>query len=235
MFLKIYERKDKIFLHSNAPLLDERIKYLRFWSKNGAVKETLQRIAQTLLIISECLNLKNKMIVTVTEIELAAKKWDLHRRKNTKNIKFATITKTSFIRHACCWLTSIKRLNSKTNNHAILSKQINQYVDYMRHDKGLSEDTIKVRVRFLNEFISFIGKSIKSLDRLSIALIDEVLKKKRHSDGCSRLTMKGYASIIRSYLIYVEERKWCTPGLAKSIKHIRVYQVGDTATWSFME
>ena len=104
MFDKIFSRKSNILLHSHAPLLNERIQYLQYWEENGAVKATLQRIAQIILSIADNLNLKGKKFISVADIKEVAEKWDKQRRKNGVHIKFATISKSSYIHHARFWL-----------------------------------------------------------------------------------------------------------------------------------
>ena len=37
--------------HLDAPLLEERLMYLQYWHDNGAVTNTLRKIAQYLLVI----------------------------------------------------------------------------------------------------------------------------------------------------------------------------------------
>src|ERR1700722_5121203 len=166
MFDKIFCRKSNILLHSQAPLVNERIKYLQYWAENGAVKATLRRIAQIILSIAEHLNLKDKRLISIANIKEIAENWDKQRRKNGTIIKFAVITKSSYIHHALSWLNSINRLENAINDKIPFSIQLNQFINYMRLEKGLSETTILVRIRFLIHFFSFIEKSIHSLDKL---------------------------------------------------------------------
>lgn len=235
MFDKIFCRKSNILLHSQAPLVNERIKYLQYWAENGAVKATLRRIAQIILSIAEHLNLKDKRLISIANIKEIAENWDKQRRKNGTIIKFAVITKSSYIHHALSWLNSINRLENAINDKIPFSIQLNQFINYMRLEKGLSETTILVRIRFLIHFFSFIEKSIHSLDKLNIALVDKILEKKRFVDGCKRRTMRGYASILRAFLAFAEDHKWCCPGLASSIQSIRVYEhesLPEGPSWS---
>lgn len=223
MFEKIFKRKNTILLHFNAPLLDERIRYLQYWKKNGAVDVTLRRMAHIVLSVAKSLNLKGKKLVTITEINEAANKWDKQRRRNGAN-RFGTITKSSYIHHARFWLISINRLKDTIDYKTSFSPQLHQYITHLRSEKGLSETTISVWIRFLIQFFLFIEKSIHSLAELNIALIDKMLKKKHFEDGCNRITMRCYASILRAFLIFAEAHKWCRLGLSASIQRIRVYE-----------
>ena len=51
-----------------------------------------------------------------------------------------------------------------------------------------------------------------------------MLVKKYNVDGYSRRTVQSYASVIRSFLRYAENQKWCRANLADSIKAPRVYR-----------
>jgi hypothetical protein len=65
MFNKIFKRDFTINKHMNAPLLEERLKYLQYWDELGRSINTLQSIAQYLLRIVDYLNLESSDIITV--------------------------------------------------------------------------------------------------------------------------------------------------------------------------
>lgn len=233
MFDKIFSSKRDILLHHHAPLLKERIGYLQYWVENGAVRATLQRLAQITLSIAQNLNLKSGKLVSIADIKECAEKWDRQRRQ--KKIKYSAITKTSYIHHALSWLSSINRLENTIEYLTAFSHELHQYVTHMRSELGLSETTISVRIRFLNQFFLFIEKFIHSLGELNIELVDKMLKKKRFEDECKRRTMRGYASILRAFLAFAEDHNWCRRGLAASIQSIRVYEhesLPEGPSWS---
>jgi hypothetical protein len=54
LFNEIFERRKALQRHTSALLLEERLQYLQYWSDNGAVANTLRRIAQHLIIERLC-------------------------------------------------------------------------------------------------------------------------------------------------------------------------------------
>ena len=64
LFNKIFERRHALRRHVNAPLLEERLKYLQYWSDNGATLSTLRFIAHYLLAIIDYLKLQKKKVIT---------------------------------------------------------------------------------------------------------------------------------------------------------------------------
>jgi hypothetical protein len=112
LFYKIFEREDAINRHLNAPLLHERVKYLQYWANNGAALRTLEQIAPYLLLIIDYLDLKNKKLVTVAEIEKAGLLWVTTKNKPRKiQADYSKIAKNRFIYYAVRWLKMINRLS----------------------------------------------------------------------------------------------------------------------------
>ena len=55
VFQKIFVQSHTIARHSTAPLVEERVMYLQYWSDHGAVTSTISIMAQYLLIIIQFL------------------------------------------------------------------------------------------------------------------------------------------------------------------------------------
>jgi site-specific recombinase XerD len=102
------------------------------------------------------------------------------------------------------------------------SMLIIRYVDYMRLERGLSEETIKKRIPRLNDFFKRLGDGFP-LNRLDISHVDKILEK-YNIDRYSRRTIQSYAAVIRAFLTYTEGQGWSPQGLAKSIKIARIYK-----------
>jgi site-specific recombinase XerD len=62
------------------------------------------------------------------------------------------------------------------------------------------------------------------LRRITITDLDEAIARKWRDDGYARLSVRAYASSLRSFLRYAESRGWCTRGLAASVALPRLYQ-----------
>jgi len=75
MFEEIIKRKYYAQKHINAPLLEERKKYIQQWIDTGHSISTIKSVANYLLRIIEFLSLTNKRIVSLEELKIAANKW----------------------------------------------------------------------------------------------------------------------------------------------------------------
>ncbi|MCL5261169.1 MAG: tyrosine-type recombinase/integrase [Gammaproteobacteria bacterium] len=222
---KLYSRYHFLHKHLTAPMLQERLKYLQYWKDNGAIPLTLKRISAYLLLIIDYLNLENKKIVTVAEIEKAAEKWAIaenqHWRKPGEYSKFA---KQRFIADATRWLKMINRLEEVKPEEIKFVKELSGYINYMRHEQGLSERTILSRDFHLKNFLTLVSKVTDKLNKLDCLMIDGIIEHKQKIDNYARVSIQDYTSIIRSFIRYAEHKKWCRRGLAASIKTSRVYK-----------
>jgi integrase/recombinase XerD len=225
LFNKIFERRHALQRHVNAPLLEERLKYLQYWSDNGATLSTLRFIAHYLLAIIACLKLQKQEVVTLKEIRKAANKWS---KRSTGNIymRQQDFSRTAMMRFksvAIEWLDMLGRLEHPEIKATTASKLIAQYVDYMDQERGLSKTTINRQICILKKFFKCIGENC-SLHQLSVSDIDKALTHEQYIKGCCRRTIQAQAAVVRALLAYAEEKGLCQNGLAKFIKMARVYK-----------
>jgi site-specific recombinase XerD len=167
------------------------------------------------------LDLEKNNIVTISEIHKAAEKWA--GRPADRKQGFSKGSMMRFKSVATGWLYMLGRIKypeEKTNPSLEL---VTQYVDYMRDERGFSEKTIYPRISVLRDFVRHLGGHC-SLENLDILRIEEILKSKHDVVGLCRRTIQSYASNIRSFLRYLEEKGFCQQGLAESIKLARTYR-----------
>jgi integrase/recombinase XerD len=227
-FGDIFKCEETIQSHVDAPLLEERLQYLEWWSKNGASKKTLYDIALNLLHASTYINFKKNIKITRKEVEKAATKWAYQTNKPQVSTKFPLRRRCDFIRIVIRWLMVLGRLTSTQKNDTPFSKEMSQFVNYMRDEQGLAEGTIELRIGLLEDFFTCILKmKINSLRALKIQTIDNVLMKKHNSSNYAQGTIRNYTSAIRIFLRFAESKNWCKNGLAESIKAPRVYSLAS--------
>lgn len=225
LFYKIFKHKNAINRHLSAPLLNERIKYVQYWADSGAITETLKRIAQYLLLYIDYLNLENKKLVTVTEIEKAWLTWATTKNKPLKKqADYSGFAKNRFISYAIRWLKMINRLVIASPKNFPFSEKLTNYIDYMRQQQGLSETTIYSRNSLLHNFLTLVCNKAKNLNCLDPLIIDKIIAHKLNIDKYSRRSIQYYISIVRTFLRYAEKNNWCQKGLAASIKIARNYK-----------
>jgi len=221
---KIFERRIALQRHATAPLLKERLMYLQYWAENGAVNNSLRKIAQYLLVIMDYLNFYHLRVVSIREIEKAADCWAKNEKIKKRKNAYSKIARARFMNDALGWLNMLGCLEKKPTRRIPFDELFKQYVTYMRVEQGLSESTIKSRTLQLQGFLIEINKKCKAFNKITLLLIDDVLNKKYKVDGYSRRSIQSYASVIRSFLRYAETQSWCQKSLADSIKTPRVYR-----------
>jgi integrase/recombinase XerD len=224
LFNKLFEQRETLRRHATAPLLKERIMYLQYWADNGAVDNSLRRIAQYLLVVMEYLKFFKLRMIAVNDIEQAAEKWATKQSILHRKGSYSKFAQARFIHDACHWFKMLGCLKEQSKPATPFSKELNQYIDYMRLEQGLSENTINGRFIQLRNFLINIYEKKKTLATITPLTVDEVLAKKYNKDGYSRISVQHYASVVRSFLRYIENQRWCQKGLANSIKAPRVYK-----------
>lgn len=233
-FEQIYKDKKKIQCHLEAPLLKERLQYLEWWAVNGAAKQTLQHKATNLLRATFYINFKKKE-VTLKEIVEAEQRW-AYRRKGKLEYKKKSRRRAGFKKDATRWLKMLGRLTPPPRYDTPFSKKIIQFIAYMRHEQGLSEGTIELRLKHLKDFFNCVlGLKITSLRNLDIPIIDMILIKKHSISNYTRDTIRSYSSTIRVFMRYAAAKKWCQKSLTESIRTPRTYKLESlpsSPTWA---
>ena len=224
LFNRLFERRKALLRHTTASLLKERLKYLQYCADCGAAKSTLRSIAQYLLLVIDYLKFYKLRKVSVSDIERAAEQWASNKVARRRKNNYSKFAKARFIRAAYQWLEMLECLKKQSKPPIPFTEQLDQYIDYMRLEQGLSENTISGRFGQLRDFLIKIHEKRKTPSTITPLTIDEVLIKKYNTDSYSRRSVQHYASVVRSFLRYMENQGWCQKGLANSVKAPRVYK-----------
>ena len=226
MFNEIFTCPRTIERHLAAPFVEQRLNYLNDCAEHGASRSTLRFIAANLLAINDYLNLGTEGDISSAQIEAAADRW-IKRPKQYHRRKDSSATRTKFISDAKHWLCFLDRLHQEPVAPCPEAHLLAEFADYMEHERGWSPQTIRTRCTLLTEFLRRVCGPHHSLSDLTIADIDQAIARKRSVDGCARVTVQAYASVLRAFFRYAETRGWCTPGLTSAITAPRAFQ-GET-------
>ncbi|HEY5869068.1 MAG TPA: tyrosine-type recombinase/integrase [Candidatus Tectomicrobia bacterium] len=226
MFTQIFTCPRAIARHCAAPFAESRLRYLQYWAARGASRATLRLIAANLLAINTSLNLGAEGDISLAQIETAAERWiqrphQHHRRKDS------AATRVKFIATAQHWLRFLYRLHQEPVPPCPEAPLLAEFADYMAHERGWSPQTIRTRCLGITAFLRRVCGPHRPLRTVTIADIDHALGMKHRADGCARVTVQAYASVLRAFFRYGETRGWCTPGLAAAITAPRVFH-GET-------
>lgn len=231
MFQRLYEHPHALKRYLSTALLDERLRYLTHYAEQGAARTTLRQIANYQLTIIDYLKLSEMRAITRTEIETAAERWAHYRAGLLGKDGFLPKPKNIFMTHCTHWLNFLGWLATTASPPHPFAQFISEFVDFMREERGLSSQTIRNRCRVLEVYLEQICAEQVSLSDLTITHIDDILLHRINQMKYSRTTIKKYASVLRAFFRYAEQRGWCRHGLADAIKAPRVY-VHETRPYS---
>ena len=225
MFDQLFRRRAAVRRHLNSPLLQERLEYLRYRANQGYTLTTLRSLAADLLLIQNLLGLATSSdSIGLVAVQVGSEPLGLIVGPGTLITKMADVGREQLLSRAVRWLRFLGRLRLPSEVPPAYRSLIEEFADYMRVQKGLSEETIQTRRWYVEDFLGWFFRDHNSLQQITITDVDEAIARKGRDDGYARLSVQVYASGLRTFLRYAESRGWCTRGLAALVASPRVYQ-----------
>lgn len=227
MFNLLFERPHALERQESTALLAERRRYLQHLARQEMSRRMLKLAAQYTVAIVERLHLTDTACQKVTSavIERQAVLWA--RRDFRRLITRPNISRGRFRRFATDWLRFIGRLQAPRRRVGPFNEKVEAFSCYMRDEQGLSSNTIETRLCTLHLFLSHMGRSRRSLHRITVRDIDQALTEWSASRGHNRNTIQTTACTLRAFFRFAGQKKWCEPSLAISIQSPRVYTGSD--------
>lgn len=223
MFAQLFERRHAVARQLAGPLLESRLRFLRYRASEGMSVSVLRVTAHYLLIVSDYLKLEEERDISPAEIESAAKRWAARQSPYLKTADTA-YSRARFIYHATRWLRFLGWLRVPAVVPPPYAHYVTEFAAYMLQERGLSPETIPTRAFTINDFLAHCYRENHPLNAISLTDIDEALTAKGSRDCCTRRTIQTYASSLRSFFRFAERRGWCAPGLAAGIRSPRAYK-----------
>lgn len=225
MFDQLFFRSDALTRQLSVPLVEERGRYLAHCAAQGMSRSTLRAKARLLLSIAEYLRLADRPNDTISpaEIEGAASRWSNHNWPSGES-RHAKHSRQYFITEASGWLTALNRLQTALKPITAYDQMLAEFRSFMNEERGLSPTTVEYRCRSILPFLDQLLEKKRSLNTVTISDIDSILATKVNREHYARISIRGYASSLRSFFRYAEMRGWCPAGIAASIMAPRVFQ-----------
>jgi site-specific recombinase XerD len=221
VFSRLFVRSDALTRQLTAPLADERQQYLANCEEQGMSAKTLRRKARILLSVANYLKLAHRPDdqISVQEIGTAAARWS--RKKRSSSSKSLD---GQFVSEALEWLNFLGRLQMQAKPARAYDHMVVEFREFMEKDRGLSPATIEHHCHSVRPFLDRLLTQHGSLDLIGVADIDSLLAQKVNEHHYARVSVRGYASSLRSFFRYAEMRGWCGGGIAASIMAPRVFR-----------
>jgi integrase/recombinase XerD len=237
VYTHLFTRDRAIHRYLTAPLLDERLRYLTHCAAQGMARATLRTIAWHQVATMRYLDLQSGAPIRQDQIAAAAKQW-ASRRPAPSTRTGSSASRVAFRAHATHWLQFLGRLEAPPPATPPWAAYVAAFAAYMREERGLSPLTIYTRCQRAAEFLGRLERIGGTLLELTLAQVDAAIAEKGTQDGCTRVSVRTYAYVLRAFLRYAEGHRWCRPGLAAGLLPPRVYrQEGIPAgpTWPEVE
>ncbi len=193
----------------------ENLRYSRFSDR---------LLATDLLLIQNVLALpdsSHKLDPTTVKAEI--EKW-ASREPRYHSYKNGRRGREYLAQRALRWIGYMDRLQMAPIATNVYTALIVDFANHMRLQQGLAEATIGNRRWHAEDFLKWYFRNHLSLSDVTIAEIDEAIARKGRDNGYSRISVKTYASGLRSFFRHAERKGWCRRGLADLIESPRIYQ-----------
>jgi site-specific recombinase XerD len=186
-------------------------------------RRTLRSIARYTLILAEALRLAERPgeVVTRAEVEAAVDRWLGHRSRRS-TVSQIRLLRVDFTSHVIRWLTFLGRLQPSPAIQRPYADHVARFIDLVQ-ERGLSPQTIANYRRAIHLFLAKVEEAGLRFETLTVAQVDDLLAQKVRDGEYARTTTRAWASVLRLFFRFAEERGWCRHGLAAAIMAPRVF------------
>ena len=208
MFENLFVRPETLKRYRAAPLLEERLVYLRHYAETGAHPDTLRHIAGDQITLIRLLDLRQGDQVTAAQVRDAVDRSGLEPAR-----------RQSLLCRAMRWLRFAGMLEEEeaqeVPGHAH-TEEVAAYEAWMRNERGWSAKTIEQYLFTVNRFFDRLDERGGGLASVGFEDIDREVAC-WHARGCRRVTVRSYANALRRFFRFAESRGWCPQGLSDGI------------------
>ena len=200
MFDQIFERSDALRRQLAAPLLEERMAYLRHWAEGGATRGSLRRLAQHLLVITKRLNLAIRRINHHTQIKRAADQWARRPFKREGETRSDPDSKSRFVCVATNWLRFLGRLQVSEDRPHRFAQLMADFGKYLDQERALAPRTIKDHCWRVENFLSQALHITGGLSGVTIRQIDKGSGSQGKAEWTSTPSNQPLCFMLESFL-----------------------------------
>lgn len=203
-------------IYQAAPLAEQRERYLRHLNEIGSCRNTLRKCANAQLSLVRILDLQEGDRVCIPRIEAAAAIWAQPKRRQCSQAATAK-ARQRFVGSGVQWLRFLGWLDEPEGNDHPHHAEVTAFKDWLRRERGLSEDTIECYCRAADHFFFWLAGRGTSLSAVQMVDIDDAFASEHHRGIWSRRTVHNKAQFLRAFFLFAEAHGWCRAGLAAGI------------------
>ena len=209
MFETLYKDPATIAKYQHAPLLEKRVRYLRWVVASGAVVEVARRVARAQLALMELLYLPDADVpIPLATVEKAV-------QERCRSVP--AVSAADFRRYALRWLRFLGWVEDPPRDTHPHARHLEAFATWMRDERGLSEATVGNCLCEGNRFFAWAaGRDLRLAD-MAIGDVDAYLAARIATGGLRRTSARTVAGCLRSVFRFAEARSWCRRGIAGCI------------------
>ena len=202
--------------YREAPLVEQRERYLAHLKSTGARRSTLRKYANDQLNLVRLLNLEDGERVNRSRIEAAATIW---ARPGGRRCDRAAMPKTRnrFVSHGVRWLAFLGWLDEVDDDRHPHHPEVQAFTRWSREEHGLSDATVRSYCQAADHFFRHLAAKGVQLSAVGMTDIDDAMAEEHERGAWSRRTRHDYAQRLRAFFLFAEMRGWCREGLAAGI------------------
>jgi site-specific recombinase XerD len=236
MLERLFKYPSVLARHRNAPLLEERERYLRYRAQQGCANNTLLRIARELLAVIQPLDMPSESLVTAKQIHVEADRWSRQQCRRGRAQCFRW-SRELFVQVATDWLRFLGRLDEPPTEPLPFEWVIGEFCGWLNTERGLSSVTIGNYSWHLKRFLQWCEEHDRPLASIQISDVDTFLGS-RGDKGWCRVSIATSAKAIKTFFNYAGQRSWCNPMIASTVQRPRLFSqdtLPSGPTWEAVE
>ena len=203
MFNRYFSVPAALARHQSAPLATERERFLNHLEAGGTGRQTIRTAACYLLRFVRLLELRRLRDVTLQEVEEAANRWKKLRNQASGNTA-GHLGVQCFAGFARRFLRFHGRLKSP-RIHLPFSKYLDDFVEAMSSERGLSAETIRGRRYRAADFLKWYGGRHRRFREVRLTDTDAYINR-ASARSWNLVTRHSESSFLRAFFRHAESR-----------------------------
>lgn len=215
MFEHLFKSERALARHRDAPLAEERARYIQHCIERGSTPLTIELKCRELLWAARLIQDEHRLAFNKECLHALAVRRSVGQRGDPALIqeRFENIVRP-WLRYLGWWEHPVAPDPCRDEREA--------YCIWMRSDRGLCDSTISYLDRCARRFLIWCGSTGRRLRDLDVSDFDFYIAHLA-GNGCSRRSISNVVKALRSFVRFAGDRDWCRKHLAEGIQGPRVY------------
>jgi site-specific recombinase XerD len=222
MFEQLFTYPGVLARHRGAPAAAARENYLQHCAKQGMARGTLLSVANELRVIAGRLEIAGDKPIAHEEIRSAAERWARSQRRRGRSAQLRW-SRERFVQVAIDWLSFLNRLEIKAISRPKCIELSDQFLLYLREERGLSPRTIQAYRWHVETFLRNLAAQGRPFSKVTLADTDAFLASLRERNWC-RVSLATAVKALRGFFRYAAQRRWCSATIATGLMGPRLFR-----------